>query len=108
MGISVDAGIYTVTDVCKELYKLKPEIINPDYIVRKIVPFFGTFVDDEKFILVNNEFYEDYNPHACFIDFLSRYYGVDFWIYNIDATGGYTADDVAEKLEIELEERVYE
>ena len=108
MGLTIDGGIYSRQHAIEEIDEKIGDIgdkLSPTDLLDKIIPRFGWVVDDDRFVIIWNEYYEDYNPGTEFLSFISRYYGIeDLWIDHKWITGGACADDVAYELGIDLPE----
>lgn len=112
MGVSIDAGVYSFSSVVRMIKNVVPQAVDVEEMLEAIVPQFGAFVSGDNFILVNNEYYKDYNPHHNFFEFINRYYGIEeddeIYLYDFSITGGAGADDVAYDLGVELQDLQYE
>lgn len=107
MGVSIDGNIYRVEDVVKQIedyvneHGRRPGTVEPKEFFAKVADEFGTLAGDF-FVIICNEYYEDYNPQYEFFNAVMKYYygededdEHDFWLQNcITVTGGANADEV--------------
>lgn len=107
MGVSIHGSRIAVKDIIAQVdaqitdYGILMDISD---LLDKILPHFGV-VDFGVFYTVRNKYYEEYCPASALDEFINRYYdiGEDFYITGMESFGyGASADDVAEKLGIEL------
>ena len=45
-------------------------------VVEKVAQYYGYFVDSDRFIIVCNEYRDEYNPWFNFCDFIERYFDI--------------------------------
>ena len=110
MGVSINATAYSLKEIKRQLTDqfAHQEVPSKDLtIVDRIAPEFGwVHPDGDTFVVLWNEYYEEYNPEAEFIDFLERYLGLEDVWFGVSMgdmiTGGASADEVAETLGVEL------
>lgn len=113
MGMSFRVTVYDLTELRKELekaYKPKKGQLKPAELLDKAKEHLGVVVDD-KLIIQQVEYWEEYDPwHAKFWLFDS-YYGDDSKSYDAwknaevaDKYHGANANDIAEEIGIELPE----
>jgi hypothetical protein len=113
MGVSIDMHVFKVIDLIadieKQLDKEKIEIpedkLGPEELLELIMPKFGMVIGD-KFYILWNEYYEEYNSASEILTFIRRYYQLeDFWSSSYKfARVNNNADEVADELKIELPE----
>lgn len=105
MSQSVDVNIY---DKEKLLQALRDWGANNDDLTNKILAEFGTFAGD-KYILLNNEFYGEFNPYYNLATVMDRAYQhpdsfdvlLDFNNeYSTEGTSSVEVWDVCERLDI--------
>lgn len=109
MGISIMPYFYEEQPLIEALKKDGAE---DEVLLRKIMEKFGTFLGN-KYILLHNEYYQDYNPYFELADVLNSAFdykgndGCKFWhtYFKVTHTSGISAasaEEVAEELGIEL------
>ena len=110
MGVSINASVYRTKDVIAQVerFNQRTDVEPPAVLLAKIMPEFGAVIG-KRFVLIWNEYYDEYNPASEFLDFITRYYGVNeddfFWLGGgIDVPGGANADEVAYEVGIDLPE----
>ena len=112
MGISIDAGVYDYNKLVTIIEDAVPLAVDVREMLDAIIPEFGVFVPGGDFVLIHNEYYDGYNPHHEFFEFINRYYGLseedEIYMYDFSIPGGANADDVADDLGVELQELQYE
>lgn len=90
MGVSISIHTY---EIDKLLTGIEREVdytglIPPRELIPKIMDYFGT-VEGNKFYVLWNEYYEQYNAGCNFIVLIQKYYNNN----NIRALWGYVSDD---------------
>ena len=108
MGVNINASVYRTKDVIAQVerFNQRTDVEPPAVLLAKIMPEFGAVIG-KRFVLIWNEYYDEYNPASEFLDFITRYYGAseddDFWLEGgATVTGGANADEVASELGINL------
>lgn len=111
MGVTINGSIYRVEDVVRQIEDYvnengqRPGTVEPQEFFAKVAAEFGALVGDF-FVIICNEYYEDYNPQYEFFDAVTKYYyGEDedgecgFWLSDVKGIpGGANADEVLEEV----------
>lgn len=84
MGVSIGAHVYDLHSLTAEIKEKRTKNLDVD--VREIIEMvaracgavvgWGESLDVEKVIVVENEYYEDYDPTSAFTGVLSKYFGM--------------------------------
>ncbi len=129
MGVSINARIFNVDDVVKHMNAMliehsetrRPQATaTPLEFLEKVGPSFG-YYDGKIFVMVYNEYYEDYNPTSNFSNAVNMYYygtsdtyelmdsfeDVFPWLSGIDVEGGAEKmdSDTAQELGLDYPDR---
>ena len=101
MGVAIDNHVYDYFYLVHEIQKLideEPDRIKEgrtlDEFVEKVMPEFG-YRSGDKFIVLWNEYYEDYNSGTEFLRAVGLYFGFeDVWFDKYETFGGANAYEV--------------
>lgn len=121
MGVSIHASYALVDELRSYIFEHQStfatinKIEDPTELdlINDLLDKFGFVTDDGKwFVVLTNEYYDDYNPLREMEDFLDRYFGITSWsnsFYNMPLTpkwdsGGANAEEIADELGVELAE----
>lgn len=116
MGVSIDAEIYDIATMTEQFESFLAEhsayrrenTVEPAVFLEKVMPNFGAVVGD-KFVMVYNEYYEDYNPVLNFLESANTYYFgtndlsslLNVYNYIFDWMGGEDVTGGAEPLDVD-------
>lgn len=73
MGICIDLNIYKAESL---IQRFKDIGVEDEERIRAILSDCGRFVGDE-YIILNNEYYDEYNPYYSVIDILDTAFGIE-------------------------------
>ena len=111
MIADVSAGIYHINNIA-EVIKATAEdegvdISNktdPVEFLTEVVPEFGAFVDSKMFVVINNEYYEGYNPVHELRMLIAAYYRLyNVWFFDYSVIGSANAREVANDLCLDVD-----
>lgn len=106
MGVSIDLHIYDYLDLVSDISRTAesqgiPEGRSVQEFVDIVLPKFGIRAGD-KFIVLWNEYYDDYNSGSEMLSAVDMYFGTEgYWFDDYKIGGNSNAHEVFESLEIE-------
>lgn|SRR5690606_3743901 len=105
MGISIEVRVGDFNEIKTELisrFKIEDEVF-----LEKILLQFGEKIGD-KYVLLNNEFWDEFNSYYGISTFIDRYYSVedsfDIFLRMKEVNANWNVYDAADELGVELPE----
>lgn len=95
MGVSINAHVYDVKELVQNIEhtKTKATDLTPGQFLEKVAPEYGAILGD-KFVVIWNDYFDEYNPAVKFLNIVGRYFGIeDFWSSSYDRIEGAVEDE---------------